>query len=270
MAVTQIMNAANSFSMNFQEEFEKTILSLLCFLQFMKNSTFLAIRVVSTLYVLVVIVLSGVNQRDVRWFIFLTNWSFTLLCLSQLCNVFLSARDVFLEQSAKEGSSVDRAEWAWFHSIHRVLYTTAATAAIAVTILYWSLLTPVVNFVSVSAHALNTVIAVGDLLLSNTPIAILHVVYPVIYALVWIIFTLIYTFSDGTNPDDGGNYVYTVLDWRSETSTAVIITVVTIVVGAPLLHFATYVLYRIRAWTATKLASHSSDNNDGIPMDAMV
>ena len=80
--------------------------------------------------------------------------------------------------------------------IQRILYNIALPNAILVTIIYWSVLYPMLksdnfktNFFDVCIHGLNSVSMITEQYLSAIPTRLLHVIHPMIYAIIYGIFS---------------------------------------------------------------------------------
>lgn len=69
---------------------------------------------------------------------------------------------------------------AWFHEALWVIYNIAAVAALLVTLTFWSLLFRLVNnlrALTVVVHGMNSVLMIGDTVLSSIPVRLFHVIY---------------------------------------------------------------------------------------------
>ena len=186
----------------------------------------------------------------------------------------MSAYDIHLEQAVKDDKAVagNRNEWGKFHSVHNTLYTLCVTTSLVVSVLYWTLLSPRSDIVNVSTHAVNSVMILIDLGLSNTSISILHIIYTWAYAIVYVVFSLIFTLSGGTNPNSGDNFIYSILDWSDKPGTAVLYTFLTIFIVMPFFHGVSYFLFRLRVLVAAKVNGPESpvaSDNTTVPMQAM-
>ena len=125
------------------------------------------------------------------------------------------------------------------------------------TIIYFAFLYPLAldndpefasSFLDINIHGINTLIMIVDNFLSAVPIRIMHVIYPILYGLIYVLFSLIYYATDTENhilyPD--------ILDWsRPEITIPVIIIVVGILM--PLIQLIWYGWYRLRLWTFSKI-----------------
>jgi lysylphosphatidylglycerol synthetase-like protein (DUF2156 family) len=62
--------------------FQSTVFKIL--LQIVPQWTLLLLRFILAAFCIVIIIVSGVQKSDPRWFIYLTNWSFLLLTMAML------------------------------------------------------------------------------------------------------------------------------------------------------------------------------------------
>lgn len=214
----------------------------------------------------------GVIERlkhGVKWFIFLTNWSYTFVNLHFLVSAvivtyYYKKRESFRthddddideeqEQEDKEGTHIVykvksrlplacKASW--------VIYDIAANIAFPVTVMYWSLVyVPGHRFDSVTfnAHALNSVVIVLDTMLSCIRVKLLHIIYPVIFITIYLMFSLIYWACGGTDPNNKP-YIYSALDYGGHPVRAVITICLFVFVGNVLSQLLLFGLYRLRIW----------------------
>lgn len=214
---------------------------------------------------------TGLFERKnigVKWFIFLTNWSYT--CLNLHCVVsavvviyyHCTRQERVQQEIGKESDDVALATDAKPHLILAckgswVIYTIAANVAFPVTVMYWSLVhRPGSGFDSVTfnAHALNSVVVVVDTMLSCVPIKLLHIIYPVIFMASYAIFSLIYWACGGTDPHNKP-YIYPALDYGAHPGRAAIIVCLFVVIGDVLSQLVLFALYQLRMWL--KSSSHT-------------
>ena len=75
---------------------------------------------------------------------------------------------------------------------------------------------------TVCGHALNSILAVVDLLISRNRVFLSHCVCATAFAATYMIFTLLYYLAGGTNEDGESRYIYPALDWARSGSTNVL------------------------------------------------
>lgn len=193
------------------------------------------------------------------WFVFATNWSLLFLCAS--C-VAMAASTAYYYARFRCGYSEERdvrmqtvgcgLRFQW------ILYNIASNGAFVVSISYWAfviiidgsgfLTTPM----SQLKHTLNTVFVVVDVFVNAVPVRVLHLVYPLVFGVVYAIFNAVYFINDGLGPD-GRPYAYYVLDWRNPLGSAV--TCFLGLILCTLVQGVLYGLYRVRIWFHGKLTS---------------
>ena len=99
-------------------------------------------------------------------------------------------------------------ELRWFHKLSWVLYTFAIDVGMAVTIAFWALLRTEFDPFSWHCHLVNSVCLFLDLVVSDTPIRLLHFSWTVIWGLCYIVFTYV------LYKESAFKFVYEgVLDW---------------------------------------------------------
>ncbi|XP_067932498.1 uncharacterized protein [Watersipora subatra] len=145
----------------------------------------------------------------------------------------------------------------WFLITQWCLYNIALPAAILVTIVYWGALYPMLqassdfhtNFIDVSLHAVNSAFMITEQYLGALPTRILHVYQPILYAIVYMIFSGIYWHFTGIIL-----YPY-ILDWtRPGITTASLFGILLYFIVAQLVFF---LLYRLQKYSCRNV--HGDD-----------
>ncbi|KAK3705438.1 hypothetical protein QZH41_007406 [Actinostola sp. cb2023] len=178
-----------------------------------------------------------------KWFIWLTNWGFFFVTLYFILSTVLTLLyhlkeknqinvDIQMNEPSKHETESGR-EGAvyelpprWYHKALWVIYILAANVAVIITCLYWGLINneaadPEGLALDISNHLFNSVFLVIELLLSSMPIRLLHVVYPVVFTVVYMLFTVIYWAAEGTNPANNKRYIYSYVDYSGNPGLAV-------------------------------------------------
>ncbi|XP_038049362.1 protein rolling stone-like isoform X2 [Patiria miniata] len=228
--------------------------------------------------------LYGGADNKAKWLIYVSNWSFLFLILYTLTmavgNVYYHATRgcknarVGTDVDPESGSGYDRGipmssvdsprgtpssgsdsgeplePLPWYFKMAWFLQTIAFTAALFVALLFYILVfnpaEDVLHVYNFHVHGVNLIIVVLDIILSATPMRVLHLIYPSSYAFVYFMFTLIYEGAGGLN-EKGGTAIYpNNLDWDAAPGRTGIVMALTVVVAAPLLHLLFYGIYRIR------------------------
>lgn len=193
-------------------------------------------RWILALYFFAWLIASWVESDGPKWLIFLTNWSFLAYNLYLIVAAvsttikYLFAHFLFSAEdepfSRANDYSVQKPQGccgyednniSWYQMIHWLLFTLGTDLAVGVMILYWALLYESgdsVNGVNANTHLVNGLIALVEIWISGVPVNMLHLIYTMIFAIVYAIFTGVYfTIS--------GNIVYPVLDYENRPGGAV-------------------------------------------------
>ena len=201
----------------------------------------------------------NIYKYQAKLFIFLTNWTYlilnlyflqaTTLTLSALCCECRMRREASpstteaqvvemgsgddsvnpdhanqKEKTAKDAREEDALRLP--QKIFWLLYIISANAGLLVTAGYWTVLfeeDEPVDANNITKHALNSVFMVIDTFLSSIPVRLFHSVYPLLYIIVYLAFTVVYWQLGGTNLQ-GQPYIYSLLDYNNfQASTGCII-----------------------------------------------
>nr|XP_034305520.1 protein rolling stone-like [Crassostrea gigas] len=147
----------------------------------------------------------------------------------------------------------------WYSKTQWVLLNVNNATSVIITLAYWTLIASskcpslldshrfnleVFFFVdthatSINKHGLNSVYAIINIFLTAKPINITHMWHPVLFSLIYVVFSVIYQLGFGVPP------IYTVLDW-SKPTTALLTSVPLVFIGVPLCHVMFFILYRTR------------------------
>lgn len=113
----------------------------------------------------------------------------------------------------------------WYHEALWVIYNIAAANAIAVTLFYLILGYPKApssyrpDGLDISTHVLNTIFILTDTSLSRVPVRLYHVIHPIFFFVVYVMFCVIYWAGDGVNTY-GYTYIYSWLDFDTKPGVA--------------------------------------------------
>ena len=139
----------------------------------------------------------------------------------------------------------------WYMKITWVLADILYVFALVVTIVYFTALYPLVgetNFIDINVHGINSVFVLLDAFLVARPVRLLHIVYPLIYGAIYVLFSTVYW---STNKEV--NVLYPgVLDWNHPTQTAIVISGLCFI-ALPLLHMLHFGIYRLRLFMFRKM-----------------
>ncbi|CAG5132212.1 unnamed protein product [Candidula unifasciata] len=127
------------------------------------------------------------------------------------------------------------------------LQNISNSASILVTVLFWALVYTgdTQNYASINSHVINSLLVIGDIMISRAPIRIQHLHIPFIYLAIYITFTLIYWAAGGTN-HKGEYFIYGVLDYSKRVKTAVVAICLIALLGLLITQMFLYFLHRLR------------------------
>ena len=222
-------------------------------LQWLSLPFFLAYRLIVTGYNFAWL-FYNIYKYQAKLFIFLTNWTYLILNLYFLQATTLTFCALYCEYKkhkaasssinetqalVEKGSADDNADQnentteeareedalQLPQKIFWLLYIISASAGLLITAGYWTVLfeDEPIDANNITKHALNSVFMVIDTFLSSIPVRLFHSVYPLLYIIVYLAFTVIYWQLGGTNIH-GQPYIYKLLDYNNfEASTGCII-----------------------------------------------
>ncbi|XP_014677704.1 PREDICTED: protein rolling stone-like isoform X2 [Priapulus caudatus] len=185
-----------------------------------------------------------------KWFIYITNLGFAVLNL-HLIHAFIVS--VIVYKSSVRTANVQEADSMasapplpcylksdWF------LFNLACNIAFTLTVCYWALLfNGQTDGVDINTHAINSVYVIVDVIVSATPVRLLHMWIAQLGALVYVVFTAIYWAAGGTGAH-GVAYIYSVLDYGNAPGQAVITAAVILLLVVPIAQVALFLLSAAR------------------------
>ena len=145
---------------------------------------------------------------------------------------------------------------AWYHKVSWLFFIIAANNSLPVTVVYWTLLYTGfhVGEIDITFHLLNSVFMLTETCLSSIPVRIFHMVYAMLYGILYVLFSVVYWLLGGTN-DSGDRFIYPILDYGGEPYTAVVLVVLFGVVGLPVAQLVHFGLFKLRSYLRTLLNS---------------
>ena len=219
---------------------------------------------------------SGLDPTNggVKYFIFLTNWSYLAWC-SYLIVSAMSATTKVIQVYCFQARSSETARQAllekpeqyididkpagccgkcsdnttWYQKVQWILFTLGVDAAIAAFILHWTVTYNGARITGVDAntHTVNCIVALIDIFFSGVPVRIFHFIYPVLFGGTYSVFTGIYHAANGTNAQ-GDPYIYNILDYDDSPGSATGWVLGVPLILAPVLHLLVFGLYSARFW----------------------
>ena len=153
-----------------------------------------------------------------------------------------SEHDLESVQEVKSLPVISKVSW--------ILSDIVSVFAIIVTTIYWFAIypsvqtdmdqTPLSIYMDLNVHALNSLFLFVEIVLSARPVRILHIIYPMIYGLIYVMFALIYWLQDKQN-----HVIYNVLDFNHPG--VVLLTVLGLaLIVIPLLQLLHFGIYRLK------------------------
>ncbi|XP_073957118.1 protein rolling stone-like isoform X3 [Choristoneura fumiferana] len=158
----------------------------------------------------------------------------------------------------------------WYVKTYWVLYNISIPVSFMITVFYWCLLrtsadrevkyapNPVLD---VMLHGVNSVVMLVELLASAHPSRLLHILHPLYFALVYVLFSVTYYNAGGLDPW-GHSFIYPVIDWSKPQQTMVVVTLTALFLA--LMHILTVGIATVRDMIARKCFRDSTGvYNDG-------
>lgn len=201
----------------------------------------------------------------------LTNWSFILwniylmvsainVTINQLCQQLHCCQ----RRCCSEGSRPKR--WSCTYGqdktticdkISWLLFTVSTELAVAVCLLYWSILNrnneeyPIESGANLHIHLLNGIVALLDVWVTGFPVHLFHFFYTFVCISTYAVFTGIHYATNSTSRD-GERYIYPILDYGSRPGLAVGVVFGVLLVLFPLLHLFIISQYLLRHWITSR------------------
>ena len=112
------------------------------------------------------------------------------------------------------------------HKLLWLLHIISANGGLLVTVGYWTVLyedDEPIDANNITKHALNSVFMLVDTFLCSIPVRLFHFIYPLLYIIIYLGFTVVYWVLGGTNIQ-GNPYIYKLLDYDNyEASTGCLV-----------------------------------------------
>ncbi|XP_032230605.1 protein rolling stone isoform X2 [Nematostella vectensis] len=221
------------------------------------------------------LIYSGFHEANgkTKWFIYLTNWGYLLetvyfIYASAVTLWFhirekknkVSKNEKDVEMDAKKDQiqkNEDQSDFnfsdlmRYHHSLMWILFNIAADTAVLISIIYWGWMVGPIDGLDVSTHALNTVFMILELVLSKLPIRLLHCIYPLVFGLCYMIFTVVYWAAGGTNANNKP-YIYSIVDYKDSPGMAVGILLGALLVLLPIVHSVFFGVYKLRCYLSER------------------
>ncbi|XP_052075034.1 protein rolling stone-like [Mytilus californianus] len=231
-------------------------------------------RIFWALYHLVWIILTGVYSyqwagddpaQQVKWFIYLTNWAYFVLTFSTtigaVCVVYIAVkRDDILQGACSD--------MPWYLKVDWVFFNVSNSVSILVAMMYWGLIyssSSTITAVNIETHGLNMVYVLVNLFLTGIPVRFYHLFHPMVFGTTYIVFSIIYEVSGGTNAQNK-SYIYSTFDW-SNTGFTSGLSLITVLVAIPVCHIILFLLYLLRIFVNKKFCFPTEIQNKATSVD---
>lgn len=166
------------------------------------------------------------------YYIYLTHWTLTLQLIFTMFNIAVSYYSL--------DDALDPAVFPWFVKVIWILSEVLLPSTFLVFALYWGLVWtgPEVKVVSVLTHGVNFLLQATDMTFSSQPKFLLHGIYPFLYSMIYLLWTVIHwaLFLDNQN---GNPYIYSSLNWWADGTGSLAALIVFFVM--PILNFLFWV-----------------------------
>ncbi|XP_073823059.1 protein rolling stone [Musca autumnalis] len=179
------------------------------------------------------------------YFIYMTNWGI-LMCM--ITNVYAAILVLIWHYRPDYADKLLNLESLTSpFRIYWGIHITTLVVSIVITIIYWSLLYDVnesnLNATNILTHVFNSVCMFVDLLIVAHPLRLLHMFLPVVFGIIYAIFSAIYQLSGGHNIK-GKPYIYHVVDWDKPLNAT--LTVVAVLMLSCVIYMALFTIYKLR------------------------
>ncbi|CAH1784263.1 unnamed protein product [Owenia fusiformis] len=151
----------------------------------------------------------------------------------------------------------------WYFALDWLIYTIIANFAIIVTLSYFIFLWPLVSKYNnldvptigdLNLHGINSVVIFLEICINGIPVRLLHIIYPTIYGLTYIIFSAIYWSFDPVH-----NVLYPkILDWNHPGTTLMFLALLAFVV-IPVIQLVLFGLFKLKVFISNKLDARTRD-----------
>jgi len=143
------------------------------------------------------------------YYIYLTHWTLLVQLIFTMFNLAVGYYS--------KDDTLDAAKFPWFVKVTWILSEIALPNTFMVFLLYWGLVWtgPEVHAVSVLTHGVNFALQAVDTMLSSQPKFFLHGIYPFLYSLLYLFWSLIHFWAHLDN-ENGQPYIYSSLNWYGD------------------------------------------------------
>ncbi|CAG9796422.1 unnamed protein product [Diatraea saccharalis] len=196
------------------------------------------------------------------FFLYMTHWGLLLIVIESVFGIIVTVK--------KSRTNYMDATFGlpWYVKTYWVLYNVTIPVAFLITVFYWGILktsgkmekyapNPVLD---VMLHGGNSVAMLVELLLSAHPSRLMHIFQPLLFALAYLLFTVVYYFAGGHDPW-GNAFIYPVIDWSKPQQTAVVVTLTALFLA--LMHLVVVAVAATRDAISRRFRNTTGIYNDG-------
>jgi len=165
-------------------------------------------RAFASLYFLAVAITSIVQDCEegvgAWWLIYLTNWTLVLQIVYLHLSAWITRGYLLTKRTPKKVPTHYHIAW--------ILQSVLASATTLVFLLYWALIHDggAVKFVTINTHGVNFIAMLIDRGFSKQPARMMHFYYPMIYGIIFYLFSIMHEYAGLDNGHkDGNTCVYT-------------------------------------------------------------
>ncbi|KAI5644966.1 protein rolling stone-like [Phthorimaea operculella] len=197
-----------------------------------------------------------------KFFLYMTHWGLMFIIVECIFGILVTVKKPRAPADATFGLP-------WYVKTYWVLYNITIPVAFLITIFYWGVLRTSVKemkyaphpVIDLMLHGVNSLVMFVELVCSAHPSRLLHIMQPLYFAGVYLLFSLIYFFAGGTDPW-GNPFIYPVMDWSKPEQTLVVVTLTALFLG--LMHLITVGVAALRDVVARRcLRDTTGVYNDG-------
>jgi len=265
--------------------------------QWINKWIFVSYRILATIYAIIWLIAYVMNrsvtkERGGKTFIFLSTWTYitftitlTLITMTS-CKYYIGECWSRRNHKSYSPSTNTSNLMDYMVKISWLLYTIMITTTFIITIGYYTTVDPDFDDFDVYAlhiHGINLIIVIVDLVMARIPVMLLHFYAPMVYSLVYLVFTGVYTASGGTD-HKGRDYIYAPLDYQNELGSsigwAILLILLTLIVHcifAVILLVRDYVAmrynrcwYECAVWQVREIQMESTSNPSGQQVSAFI
>jgi hypothetical protein len=144
--------------------------------------------------------------------IYLSRWNLFATMMATVLGAFLVSRSDWREIPEKV------LKFYWFLANNTVCF------ACVISLIYWTMLYEGTekNLNNYLVHATNSLVLIVDLLIVRHPHRMSHFIYPMACGSLYMLFTIVYPLLGGVDRT-GGNFVYSILDWKNKPQMSTIV-----------------------------------------------